>query len=317
MQKWQTYAVAEGASKTISGIFQDIVGKVMATVELGCVAAILIGTVQAIGGFLGFSRKVAKNPEDKSLLVPNLRHIRFAIWFGFFACVPGTILSLYTFTLGAEFSARTLLIMASIVPGAIFGRMLWGPKTDPLGVSQWTGILLFLIACWSVLGFPTNFGLDAWVWWTLVITLSQPINEVLSRKTADAKLDAFVNNFWVGSSTVLFAGLSLVIWIAIFGASNQRFDLVFAGGSLVIGVIVSCMIIFKLLSYAGGGTIALKKVIMQSTYLVTFTAVGYLYGQPFTWGHAIAFVLFPIAFGLIDKDTRKGIQALFARTQTA
>jgi len=315
MQKWQTYAVLEGTSKTVSGIAQDLVGRAMTTIELGCVAAMMIGIMQAAGGFIGFWRRVSIGKAELSSLAPN-RAIIWAILFGFMAGIPGTIVSLYTFTLGAEFSARTLLISASIIPGAILGRYVWGSVTDPLGLRQWIGMAVFIGACWAILGFPGGFNFEPWVWWTLVITFTQPVNEFLSRKAADAKLDPWTNNFWVGTSTVFWTFLALVAWISVFGSSDQHFSSSLVLGSLLLGLIVTGMISFKLLSYAGGGTIALKKVIMQGTYLVTFTFIGiFFYHQPFTGGHLVGILLFLPAFALIDKDTWKGIQAFLRPPQ--
>lgn len=318
MKQWQLFAVLEGTSKTVSGVFQDVVGRAMASIEIGCIAAMMIGIVQAVGGFLGFWKRVTSGKTQLSSLIPN-KAVLWAIAFGFMAAIPGTVISLYTFTLGAEFSARTLLISASIVPGAILGRYVWGSITDPLGIRQWVGMALFLIACWAILEFPTDFGFQPWVWWTLVITFTQSINEFLSRKAADAKLDPWTNNFWVGVSTVFWTFLALAVWVSIFGTNTYVIGPQLVLGSFVLGIIVTGMIAFKLLSYAGGGTIALKKVIMQGTYLVTFTTVGVVfYGQPFTVGHMLGLVLFLPAFAFMDKDTWKGMRTLFgSRPQTA
>lgn len=318
MKQWQIFAVLEGTSKTVSGVFQDVVGRAMASIEIGCIAAMMIGTVQATGGFLGFWKRVGAGKAQLSSLIPN-KAILWAIAFGFMAAIPGTVVSLYTFTLGAEFSARTLLISASIVPGAILGRYVWGSITDPLGLRQWVGMAIFLVACWAILEFPTDFGLEPWVWWTLVITFTQSINEFLSRKAADAKLDPWTNNFWVGTSTVFWTFLALAVWVGVFGSSTYVIGPQLVLGSLALGLIVTGMIMFKLLSYAGGGTIALKKVIMQGTYLVTFTVVGVVfYSQPFTVGHFVGLALFLPAFAFMDKDTWDGMRGLFGpRPQTA
>ena len=312
MQKWQIFATLEGLSKTVSGVVGDLIGRSMATIELGCVAAMMIGIVQAAGGFVGFWRRVLSGKAELSSLIPN-KSILWAVAFGFMAGIPGTVIGLYTFTLGSEFSARTLLISASIVPGAIMGRYVWGSVTDPLGLRQWVGMGIFIVACWAILGFPTNFELKPWVWWTLVITFTQPVNEFLSRKAADAKLDPWTNNFWVGISTVFWTFFALVIWVSVFGPSEQHFSGTFVVGSFACGVIVTGMIAFKLLSYAGGGTIALKKLIMQGTFLATFTLVGvFLYDQPFGLGHIIGIGLFLPAFAFMDSDTWKAITQLKA-----
>ncbi len=308
---WQVFAVCEGLSKTVSGMVQDLVGRAMVSIELGCVAGMMIGIVQAGGGFLGFWWRVSTGRAELTSLIPN-KAVLWAIAFGFIAGIMGTVVSLYTFTLGAEFSTRTLLLSASVIPGAILGRYIWGGITDPLGIRQWMGMAIFILACWATLGFPLNLSLEPWVWVTLAMTFTAPVNELLSRKAADAKLDPWTNNFWVGISTVFWTTLAFVVWVGIAGPSFQYFNASLVVGSLLLGFVVTGMIAFQLLSFAGGGTIALKKVIMQGSYLTSFTLVGVLYGQPFTWGHALGLTLFFPAFACMDKDTWNGLKRVLA-----
>lgn len=293
---WMKFAVGEGLTKTTSSVFGKLIGRIMGTLEMGCVAGIIIGFIQMIFGFSG---------SKKSLLVPNKRSIMWAIVFGFMASIFGTVWGFYTFTLGADIGIRTLLIMGSIIPGALIGRIFW---RDSLGLPHISGIMIFLLAAWAMLDFPSLnmlWKLPIWVPAVLVITFTQPINEVLSRK-ASAELNHWVNNFWVGASTIFFCALALVVLAVFTDGLQLNITGIFVFGSVIIGALVVAMIAFKLLSYATGGTIALKNLVMGGILLITSAIAGIIiYHEPLTFGKVIGIILFFIAFSLIDNKTRE------------
>ena len=293
---WKLYATAQGCLKTLSATLQNFVGKSINTIELGFLSAIVIGTVQMIGGLIGVVGSSRR--QTLRVLFPN-NAVFWAIGFGLTAGIFGTALSIYTYTLGAEFAARTLLFSASIVPGAILGRIFWGAKTDPLGVQQWIGIALFLVACWL----------------TLVVALSGAIGECFSRKIAEAHISPWTKNFWTGTTTLL-ANSTIFAVVIMFSTNTMVISQqqVFYIGSIAVGLVVVGMTTFMFLSYAGGGTVALKKLITESLYLITFTMVGvFAYSQPFTIGHVIAFTLFFPAFVLLDKEASNFVRSQFTR----
>ncbi len=306
---WQAFAVYEGFTKTASSIFQKLVGVVMGTVAMGCIATIIIGAVQATVGYLGFIQQTRKDPANAKLLVPELRAVLWAIVFGFFASIFGTVLSIYTFTLGADMGIRTLLISCSIIPGAIASRIIWGSKTDPLGLRQWAGITLFITAMWAMLGFPSDIPTDAWVWLTIGIGFTQAANEVLNR-LASVKLNIWTNGFWVGVSQMFFATMALAIMVLIGGGVTLEISKLFVFGTLVIAGFATAMIAFKLLAYQGGGTIALKKIIMPGTYLVTAIIAGAIvYGEPLTLGKFAGTILWLVSIVLADKEVLPALRA--------
>ena len=307
---WMKFAVGEGLTKTISSLFQKLVGKIMGTLTMGCVASIIIGAIQALSGFLGFVKRRQKDANET--LVPDLKSISWAILFGFMASVFGTIWSIYTFTLGADIGIRTLLISMSIIPGALWDRIFWKEK---LKFVQMCGIVVFLTAAWAMLDYPNLallLALPVWVPAVLVITFTQSINEALSR-VSSAKLNIWSNNFWVGLATVFFSLVALIVLS--LGSDGATLDLskIFLLGVMAMGAIVIVMIAFKLLAYIGGGTIALKKLVMQGTYLVTSLFAGILvYNEPFTSGKVIGVILFFVAFLLTDNKSRDAIKNLFS-----
>ncbi len=308
---WKIWAVLEGFSKTINAILQKLVGVTMGTVEMGCIAAIIIGSIQSASGFVGFIVMRLRNPEKAPELIPDARSILWAILFGFFAGIFGTVLSIYTFTLGAELGVRTLLITASIIPGAIAGRLIWG---DALGFRHWVGIGVFLTSMWAMLDFPNAamlLSLPAWMWLVLGVSFANAINEMLSRASS-VKLNSWTNNFWVGMSTVFFAAIGFVAITAFSDGIIVDASRSFALGALATAFVVAGMISFKLLAFQGGGTIVLKTVIMPGTYLITAAIVGVMfYGESFTLGKCVGIALWPVAIMLVDNKVWKLLSTRF------
>ncbi len=312
---WRLWAVAEGLAKTFSAIFQKLVGVAMGTLEMGCIAAALIGIVQMAAGFCGWAVKSKRDPKALQKLVPDVRSVLCVVLLGFFAGIFGTVLSIYTFTLGADMGVRTLLISSSIVPGSILAAIIW-PKTDSLGARQVAGISVFLIAMWAMLGFPSLASiatLDTWVWLVLLLALVASFTELLSRSMA-LKFDAWSNNFWIGGSTAFFSLCTLVVLGVWQGGVSLNLSSVFLQGIIAIGFIVVAMAAFKIWTYQGGGTIALKKIIMPGTYLVTSIFAGAaIYGEPLTAGKMVGVALWFCSIYLADPKAASDLQTVFSR----
>lgn len=312
---WRLWAVAQGLAKTLSAVFQKLVGVVMGTLEMGCVAAALIGTVQTALGLVGWAVKSKQNPKALEKLVPDVRSVLCLILIGFCVGIFGTVLSIYTFTLGADMGVRTLLISSSIVPGAILAAMIW-PKTDSLDFRQIAGIGVFLVAMWVMLGTPSLAALatlEAWVWLVLLLALVASVTEVLSRAMA-LKFDAWSNNFWVGLSTTFFSLCGLVVLGVVQGGVTLNLSTLFLGGIIAIGFIVVAMAAFSIWTYQGGGTVALKKIIMPGTYLITSILAGMaIYGEPLTWGKVAGVLLWFCAIYLADKKAADELQIVLTR----
>ena len=297
-RSWMKYAVGEGLTKTISSLVGKSVGVAAGSLVMTSLAGVVVGAIQMIGGFLGFVVGNREGGKSKTSLFPDFHSVSRAIMFGLMASIFGTIWSIYTFTLGADIGIRTLLIMGSIIPGAILDRIFWREK---LTGSQILGIVVFLAAAWAMLDFPDLgqlIALPVWVPAVLVLTFTQSINEALTR-AASVKLSPWVNNFWVGSTTMVSC-LGAILVLVIF-SDGAKLDLTstFILGAVMLGVLVVPMIAWKLLSYAGGGTIAMKKVIMQGTYLITAVIAGVLaYHEPLTAGKIAGTILFFVSVAL-------------------
>ncbi len=298
---WKVYPMSEGLAKTAGGLAQKWIGLGIKGPGMAFLSILIVGAIQMVSGFVGFAAKASRDPAHTKNLIPDLRSISWAICFGFFATLM-PVIGIVTFEMGADLGVRTLIVVSSIVPGAILGRTVFG---DPLGTRQWAGIVVFLAAMWAMLDFPGSFSLAGWVWLTFIIMLCGAMNEVLTRKSA-VKLDSWVNNFWVGGSTVCWTTLGVIIF-GMTGGLTAPLSSMFIFGSAVFGGITVAMIAFKLLAYKVGGedaTINLKKIIMQGSYLLSVTIAGIVvFGEPLTWGKVVGVFLFFVAFAVTDKDT--------------
>ncbi len=301
---WRLWAVAEGCTKTLSAIFQKLIGSA-SSLEMSCIAAVIIGGMQFSAGSIG--KRVSA-----SSVIPDFKSKALLVFLGFLAGIFGTVLSIYTFALGADLGIRTLLISFSIVPGAIIAAIVW-PATDRLSGRQVFGVVVFLIAIWAMLDFPNLariMSLEAWVWLTLLLAFVSGLGEVVSRSMA-VKFDVWTNNLWVGGSTVLFSLLALA-GITLF-RNELDIDLSrsFVLGTLAVGAIVVAMISFKIFAYQGGGTIALKKIIMPGVYLVTAMLAGVLiYGESMTMGKVSGIILWFGSMYLADAKAATELRLL-------
>lgn len=300
---WRLWAVAEGLAKTFSAVFQKAVGNSMGTLEMGCIAASIIGLVQVIVGFGGHA---VVSPDKRSSLIPDRKSIALLLFLGFLAGIFGTVLSIYTFTMGADLAIRTLLITSSVIPASVIAAWLW-PKTDSLNVSQVFGIGLFLVSIWSVLDFPSLSvlaDLKPWVLLTLLLACVNALGELVVRSTA-ARFDIWVNSIWIGSSTIAFSLMGLGAFLFTNGTVGIDMTRVFFVGSIIIGVIAAGMLVFRILAYQGGGTIALKKIIMPGVYIITAMLAGvWFYGEPLTMGKIVGIVLGFLALYFVDTKAR-------------
>ncbi len=249
---WIKWAVGEGLMKTINSVLAKILGVAYSTAQGTFITTIMIGLVQ---GFSGFCLSALR----QKTLFPSVREVASSILFGFVATVM-TMLGLLVFTYpGADVRVVTFIITLSIVPGILTDWIFFG---DRLVLRQYFGIGLFIFAGWAVIGFislKAFLSLPVWILITFCIMFLYPINELITSKIAVRDVaDPFVNNFWIGLSTVVFSSAGLGFFDKSAFQNFFSFTPSFWLVSFIMGVVVVAMISFKLIAYKGGGTIALK-----------------------------------------------------------
>ncbi len=297
-ENWTKWAVGEGLMKTTNRTLSKFFGVTAGTAEATFAATVVIGVVQTIFGFFGALHR-------KEALVTSSRQILGSVSFGFIATIM-TVLGFIVFTFpGADVGIVTFIITLSIVPGIVLDRVFFGEK---LLARQYLGIILFLFAGWAMLGFISLqelIMLPAWVLVAFGLMFLYPLNEFITRKLAVRdKADPFVNNFWIGISTVIFSIVGFLFFVRSDWYELFYFGKVFWLVSIAMGFVVTLMVVFKLVAYKSGGTIALKKLVMQGTHLLTAVLAGaFIFGEAITIGKIIGILIFFVAFSLVDKNT--------------
>ena len=297
---WKQYAAGEGLTKTAGNILQKVLGLSGGTLGSSLFATLVIGIIQATGGLFG--ARLGKHP-----LFSHSKLIIYSVLFGIVASVM-TLAGLIAFTYEeADVGIFVFISLFGILPGVFID---WAFFKTPLSWLQWLGVFVFLLGGYGMLDFPPLselLVLPPWILIAFIIPIGLAINEGLMRGAgAIAASNPFVNNFWIGLTTILFAILGLFITGTMHVAAEMTIR--FWALSGVIGLIILLMISFKLLAYKAGGTIAHKKIIMQGVHLVSAVLFGALFfAEPITFGKVFGVTLFFISMFLMNHSIKKYI----------
>lgn len=296
-EKWMGFALAEAGTKTTNSLISKFLGLATGTFFGAVLASLLTATVQTVGGFFG--ARLAGTP-----LKISGKQLAGCLAFGILAAISGWLIVYVYVYPGSDVGVVTFIVAASIIPGAILDWILFRRQ---LKLRQWLGVVVFLLAGYAILNFPTLeelLHLPVWVVLALVLSMNAAINEVITQYQGYEKvapIHPMVNNFWIGLTTIAASGIALVVVVE----SISQFSILPAAywfGSLAKGVIVVGMISFKLLSYKHGGSIAIKKVVMQGAFLISAVLLGALfYSEPLTLGKWLGIIGFVVAFVLTNK----------------
>lgn len=306
-EKWMRWTLLESGTKIASKLLQKLIGLAATTPAFTVVASFTVGLIQTIAGF------VAVKKQGKSIF-PYRRQVLGSIIFGTLATFS-TIGVFLVFYLGGDIGVNTFIITLGIVPGAFIDRIFFGHK---LTYRQWFGVALAVLAGYAVLGFPAAKGLMAlpgWVWLSFAIMGSNTINQGITQKVKD--VDPMVKNFWGGATNVILS----VAALAAIGSLGSLLD--FSPGARKLwlaapltGGVVIAMWSFNLLSYKGGASIALKKLVMNGAYLIGAMLCGvFIFSEAMTFGKTIGVALYFVAFTLMDNGTWKYVSGRFLPEQ--
>lgn len=308
-EKWMGWTLAEAGTKTGSKMLQKVIGNVSTSGSCAVFCSMIVGLIQTVAGFL-----VVKKQGKK--MFPDRGSVMGAILFGLFATFS-TIVPYTIFILGGDIGVNTFIITLSIVPGALIDRYIFSHK---LSWRQWAGIGVAVFGGYSVLGWPslTSFlKMPLWVWLSFAVMLANAINQWITQQVK--RIDPFVKNFWGGltnlviSFGVLVAIGSLSI-ITDFSPPLRKLWLV----SVISGFIIIAMWSFNLLSYKGGASIALKKLVMNGAFLISSMLLGvWIFHEQFTAGKAIGSVLYFGAFALMDNGTWSYLSSFWKKPEPA
>ncbi len=300
---WPAWAVAEGMVKTIQWLLGKLVGSLGRTVEGAVLVTIVTGSAQVVGGAAGtLIRRQSLRVSPRQLLGSLLWGVMAA------AAMLLTVL-IFTYE-GADVGVATFIVALSIVPGALLDHLFFG---NLLSSRRWIGIGLFILAGYAVLNFPslaTLSSLPVWMWIAVSTSFLAATSEAVSQALArdrQVKLDPWLNNFYAGFAIVLFGGVGLLLG-DFSRATTAHLPHTFWVGSAIFGALNIPLLAFKLLSYYGGGNIALKKVIVRGTNITLAAVLGWLlFGEVMTWGKVVGIGGYLVAFTVMDDQTWRAL----------
>lgn len=296
LEKWMKWTVLEAITKTISKVLQKLIGVSSSSFGHVFYATILVGIVQVI-----VSLPVVK--FQKNSIWVNPLNVLGAVFFGAFA-FASTAIVFWTFLFKeAEIGVNTFIITLSIIPGAFIDWIFFNHK---LSVRQWAGMTVAVLAGYAILDCPSLqkiTQMPIWIWLSFAAMTAAAINQGITQ--ANKAIDPMVKNFWGGLTTVILGGIGL--WY--FPVENYPFNI--TACSLLTGVVIIFMWSYNLLSYKGGAYIALKKLVMNGSYLIMATVIGALFfGESITIAKIAGIILFLGAFILMDKNTWEVIRII-------
>lgn len=311
-EKWMRWTLLEAFTRVLHRIPQKLAADVAASLAHSFLTTFIVGAVQTVLGFgaaKGFKKPIMA-PKDQ---------IVGSCAFGVGAIIALT-LGNFAFQLGGDIGIYTFIVTLSIVPGAIIDHFGWFRPRDwqrkKLGAREWAGVGLALVAGHAVLGWPSLsafVAMPTWVWVSLAVPLVLAINQAITQRIKD--VDPFVKNFWGGATTMVGCLLGLLATgsLALLGDFSGAMP-IFWLWSAILGLNIMAIWMTNLMSYKGGASIALKKLVMNGTFMTATMVVGILmFGEPLTAGKVVGVLLYFVAFTFMDKNTWEFMTARFGR----
>ena len=292
--KW---ALLESIAKVLSKIIQKWIGIVSTTIAHSFFATLVIGIIRIlISGIAVWKYKVPVFVE---------KHLVFgAIGFGIGAVIA-SVLSFSVFILGGDVGVNTFIVTLAIVPGAFVDRIFFNHS---ISVRAWCGVGVAILAGYVVLGMPTLTELahlPMWVGLSFGAMFAVTGNQVITQMIKD--INPMVKNFWGGiTEVILCTAILFLIDPVVFKNGWSVGEGNLALGAAICGVIGVAMWSFNVLAYKGGAWIALKKLVMNASYLTMAMIAGIvLFGEDASVTKFAGVALYLVAFVLIDDKTWK------------
>jgi drug/metabolite transporter (DMT)-like permease len=289
--KWTRWAILEGLMKSISRLFQKIVGNVINSWGGTFYAAGIVGLVQVVVSTILISKNKIKFVSKRSDTVG-------ASVFGIIAVIS-TILGFAIYLKGGDVGTTTFIMTLSIIPGMIIDIIFFKHKST---IAQWVGIFIACFAGWSILGFPLSISsIEIWVWLAILTMILVAINQGVTQSIRE--INPLQKNFWGGLMAIIISIFALYYFkdnYSYVELSSNNIKLWYT--STAIGFIVIAMWSFNLLSYKSGASIAIKKLVMNASQLIISMGFGFIFfNEPITLWKLLAIPLFIVSFVLIDR----------------
>jgi len=303
-EKWMIWTIYEAVTRTAARSFLNIVGRVSSSLAEVALATTIIGFVQVTIGFIK-ARSLSKN------LLTKKKEIVGACAFGVLAAIV-TILGFRVYMLGGDLGVDTFITTLSIIPGLFLD---WWIFKHPPEKRHWPALILALTAAYFILGRPSLGDvllLPTWIGLSFISMFLIAGNQGISQAIKD--IDPFVKNFWGGLTQVvtMLIFLPFVYNSESIGKNFLKIMLV----AVCVGVINVCMWYFNQKSYNEGAYIALKKLVLNGTFLSLAVITGVLFfGNTLTLDKVLGILLFFVSFSIWDEKSWNFIKSRVLHTK--
>jgi drug/metabolite transporter (DMT)-like permease len=293
-ERWTFWTLLEALARTATLTLQRFVGELMSPIFTNIVVATaIIGFIQAAIAWFILCFRGKSLLDDRRLIIGSCLFGILAFW--------GVTSMFMAFTLGGDISVVAFIATLSIVPGAFIDFYFFG---SIFTLKKYIAIILAIISGYSVLGWPSLeeiLNLPPWVWFALGAMVCIGINQGITR--AIKQIDPLKKNFWAGlSQFILGSGFFMfgIVFLPQSPPSETLRILTFLFMTALVNVLLFYCSIF---SYRYGGSIALKKILMNGSFLGMSASVGIIFlGEPINASKIIGAILFVLALMIWDYN---------------
>lgn len=294
--RWLGWAFAQALSQTAGQIPRKKVALIGPTGIHALLVMFVIGIIQTVTG-LGMAYTT-----HASLVLK--KDFAGAAIFALGAFLS-SMLGIAAFQQGGDIGVVSFIVTMSIIPGTIIDALFFGHHMKRSG---WLGILIFLFAGYSILNWPSTeelLRLPSWVWYALGIPVSNAIIEGVTQRFKT--MNPWFKNFWGGLVTIACCLIALPFMsLQTTLHTITTVKSVFWLWSGLLGLCTVGIWLFNLISYRDGATIAFKKLVVSSTYLLLAMATGVvIFAEPLTRAKIVSLLLYPIAYFLVQRGTKE------------
>jgi drug/metabolite transporter (DMT)-like permease len=295
---WSFFATSEGFLKTLQMSMFKIIGSFF-SLPFFFFTTFIIGLIQIIGGLI-------INLRSRYEVFPRKKYIFGSILLGFIA-VYTAIVPMYIFSISqADIALIAFIVSLILIPKSLFDKFIF---RDSISSKQLISIPLFIFGLYALVGFPSLSeikNMPLWAMLALTLPIAILIEEFITKSFKVGVVSPWVNNFWIGFSTVL---VSIIIFLFVnpFSLAIEMLNsssLIYWTIIFVLGFSFLAQIFAKQRTYMHGGSISSKKIVMISTYLISSLIVGALFfTESISFGEVVGIIALIAGYLFVEQGS--------------
>jgi hypothetical protein len=295
---WSFFAISDGLFKTVHMWLFKIIGSLLISLPLFFISTFIVGIIQIIGG-------LSANLRSRYEVFPRPRYIIGSLLLGVTALYTA-IIPMYIFSVSdADIALIAFIISIILIPKALLDKFLY---RDPITLIQLISIPLFLFGFYAIVGFPSIEQIKImpfWAWLALSLPIVILIEELITRVSCVGVVSPWVKNFWIGVSTTILSFVAFIVLEPISMFSNILKNLPFEFWFLfiVLGLSILTNVFVRQRTFMYGGSVALKKITMISSYLISSLIVGILFfGNLLNFGEVLGVIALIAGYFFVERE---------------